>query len=344
MAYAIRRLLLRTRTFRYRRAHLQFAERSTITPTSQTCRQFHPSAVQLDDKPEPRKRGRPRKVKATEPDPKAESNNGAVASPQGRSEEEKTQLSVSSELGVDLGASELAPDFRQKVDELTEAGDVEGLLELANTEVMSASERREFEQLLKKNSQVEDHARMLQKLSKLVTEHPEDIDGAHELMKEAGMHPRDLFAPPSDEVATAFRADDKNIDLSDPENIDRQFWKSLTGEEEPDEDREAQARLIRGLIDSGTARDENLQRQLRRNVTEKQKSFEKAFGVDGRLDDDFAKETPGFFNYEDPDAGEDEEFNQDDLPAKGHQELDLHREIREYARMAIWDLPLLSSE
>jgi hypothetical protein len=344
MAYAIRRLLLRTRAFRYRRAQLQFTDRRTIAPW-QTCRQFHPSAFRLDDKPEPRKRGRPRKAKATDTDPKAdESDNGVVASPQRQSKEEKTQLSVSSELGVDLGATELTPEFRQKVDELTEAGDIEGLLELANTEAMSASERRELDQLMKKNSELLDRARVLQKLSKMLTEHPEDLDSAHELMKEAGMHPQELFAPPSDDVATAFRADDKNIDLSDPEKIDKQFWKSLTSEEEPDEDREAQDRLIRELIESGTAGDESLQRQLRRNVMEKQKGFEKAFGVDGRLDLDFEKETPGFFNYEDPDAGEDEEFNQDDLPAKGHQELELHREIREYARMAIWDLPLLSSE
>jgi hypothetical protein len=214
---------------------------------------------------------------------------------------------------------------------------------------MSASQRRELSKLLKKNMEVEDHARVLQKLSKLVVEHPEDLDGAQALMKEAGMDPQDLIVPPSDDVAAAFRADDRNVDLSDPEKIDKQFWKSM-GEEVPDEDGylkedlENQERLLQGLVEAGTIQDQQLQRQLRRNVTDQQRSFDKAFGVDGRIEPDMEKETPGFFNYGDPEAGEDEEFNQDDLPSKGHQELELHREIREYARMAIWDLPLLSSK
>src|SRR4051812_396384 len=110
MAYAIRRLLLRPRTFRYRRAHLQFPGHPTIALASQTCRQFHPSPLLLEDKPEARKRGRPRKVKAVEANPKTEDSTNGL-SQQGRSAED-TQLSVSSELGVDLGASDLPPEFR----------------------------------------------------------------------------------------------------------------------------------------------------------------------------------------------------------------------------------------
>jgi hypothetical protein len=342
MAYAIRRLLLRTRTFRYRRAQLQLSDRPTITPASQVCRQFHASPFLFDDKPEPRKRGRPRKAKAAEADPKTEENNVVV---QGQSAENETQLSVSSELGVDLGARELDPEFRKQVDQLTEEGDVAGLLELADAEFMSPQEHQELIQLVGKNMEVEDHADTLQKLAALVEHRPDDVDGAHELMKQVGMNPKNLFDHPSEDVAAAFRSDNKNINLNDPDALDRQFWKSMTGKEEFDEDDADQERIIRQLLDSGgSARDENLQRHLRRSVVEKQRNVEAHFGVDGRLDPDTKPDAPGFFNYEDPDAGEDGEFNQDDLPAKGHQELDLHREIREYARLAIWDLPLLSSE
>ncbi|KAL2045788.1 hypothetical protein N7G274_002219 [Stereocaulon virgatum] len=42
------------------------------------------------------------------------------------------------------------------------------------------------------------------------------------------------------------------------------------------------------------------------------------------------------------DSGEDEEFEGDDITALGHGELEQHREMREYARIAAWEMPLLS--
>lgn len=55
---------------------------------------------------------------------------------------------------------------------------------------------------------------------------------------------------------------------------------------------------------------------------------------------------PGYFNYgeDEPNfVGEDEEFEGDDLTELGHAELDRHREIRHYARLAAWEMPLLIS-
>ena len=46
---------------------------------------------------------------------------------------------------------------------------------------------------------------------------------------------------------------------------------------------------------------------------------------------------------ESEDLGGDEDFEGDDLPATGHAELDAHRELREFARIAAWEAPLLSS-
>lgn len=54
------------------------------------------------------------------------------------------------------------------------------------------------------------------------------------------------------------------------------------------------------------------------------------------------REKPGFWNYEEPGMGEDEVFQGDDLTSMGHGELEQHREIREYARYAAWEMPLLS--
>lgn len=56
------------------------------------------------------------------------------------------------------------------------------------------------------------------------------------------------------------------------------------------------------------------------------------------------KET--FLNYGDPEPFEDGDFDEDshdDLPALAHGELEQHREWRHYARLAAWEMPLLTS-
>ncbi|KAF2404050.1 hypothetical protein EJ06DRAFT_470787 [Trichodelitschia bisporula] len=64
----------------------------------------------------------------------------------------------------------------------------------------------------------------------------------------------------------------------------------------------------------------------------------------GTPDNEKEIEQPGFWNYEEEEgAEEDEEFQGDDITSMGHGELDQHREIREYQRMAAWELPLLNS-
>ena len=50
-------------------------------------------------------------------------------------------------------------------------------------------------------------------------------------------------------------------------------------------------------------------------------------------DDEFAKVEDG-----------DDDFNDDEITSMAHAEVDLHREMREYARIAAWDMPLLSSK
>lgn len=55
---------------------------------------------------------------------------------------------------------------------------------------------------------------------------------------------------------------------------------------------------------------------------------------------------PGFFamgELEEQESGEDEEFSEDDITSLAHGELEQHREMRHYARIAAWEMPLLSS-
>ncbi|GAM91021.1 hypothetical protein ANO11243_090680 [Dothideomycetidae sp. 11243] len=51
-----------------------------------------------------------------------------------------------------------------------------------------------------------------------------------------------------------------------------------------------------------------------------------------------------FSTMEDPDLdiAPDEEFKDDDLSSLAHAQLDVHREMREYSRLAAWEMPLLS--
>ncbi len=57
------------------------------------------------------------------------------------------------------------------------------------------------------------------------------------------------------------------------------------------------------------------------------------------------KITPGFFamDEENDDPGEDPDFESDDISSLAHGELEEHREMREFARVIAWDMPLLFS-
>ncbi|KAF2642527.1 hypothetical protein P280DRAFT_423273 [Massarina eburnea CBS 473.64] len=51
---------------------------------------------------------------------------------------------------------------------------------------------------------------------------------------------------------------------------------------------------------------------------------------------------PGFWAEGEPDMGPDDDYYADDLTSLGHGELEKHRELREYARLIAWELPLLN--
>jgi small subunit ribosomal protein S35 len=63
-----------------------------------------------------------------------------------------------------------------------------------------------------------------------------------------------------------------------------------------------------------------------------------------------AKIRNSFWNMDEKDTemvtnevGEDE-FDEDEITSMGHAKLEEHREFREYARIAVWEMPLLASE
>lgn len=52
----------------------------------------------------------------------------------------------------------------------------------------------------------------------------------------------------------------------------------------------------------------------------------------------------GFWGEGEEELGPDEDYYGDDITSLGHGELEQHRELREYARLIAWELPLLSSK
>ncbi|KAG9193778.1 hypothetical protein G6011_03813 [Alternaria panax] len=59
-------------------------------------------------------------------------------------------------------------------------------------------------------------------------------------------------------------------------------------------------------------------------------------------EDDKRKVSTGFWAEGEESMGPDEDYYGDDLTSHGHGELQQHRELREYARLIAWELPLLS--
>lgn len=65
--------------------------------------------------------------------------------------------------------------------------------------------------------------------------------------------------------------------------------------------------------------------------------------------EDVRPKIKGFWAEDDPDElaqveDGDEEINDDEITSMAHAEMELHREMREYARIAAWDMPMLSSK
>lgn len=59
-------------------------------------------------------------------------------------------------------------------------------------------------------------------------------------------------------------------------------------------------------------------------------------------EDDKRKVAAGFWAEGEESMGPDEDYFADDITSHGHGELQKHRELREYARLIAWELPLLS--
>jgi small subunit ribosomal protein S35 len=88
------------------------------------------------------------------------------------------------------------------------------------------------------------------------------------------------------------------------------------------------------------------------NVREAERRGERGMGWSGNYkleaDEDFeiqpTKGKIGFWGLGEESLGPDEDYYGDDITSHGHGVLDEQRDLREYARMIAWELPLLNRE
>lgn len=83
--------------------------------------------------------------------------------------------------------------------------------------------------------------------------------------------------------------------------------------------------------------------QLERSVSQASEEFARE---EPHVTINYTRPKLGFMamGEDDPDnVGEDEEFRGDDMTSIAHGQLEQHREIREYMRIAVWEMPMLSS-
>jgi hypothetical protein len=158
------------------------------------------------------------------------------------------------------------------------------------------------------------------------------------MLAEQDLLPPDENAPKLDYIIKdkfLFQTIDKEESLYE-------LWKRLGWEEEGNSVRDLRVffKIVNGVDPES--------RKILLRVWEKDRHFgAQFFNSESVLDKEPKPErqAPGFWNYEDDEGlSPDEVFRNDELPRKGHQELHLKQEIREYARYMIWELPLLSSK
>jgi small subunit ribosomal protein S35 len=119
----------------------------------------------------------------------------------------------------------------------------------------------------------------------------------------------------------------------------KEKFASLTSDQRAEQ--EAALSELVGSIKSGDY-DRRLQAIMAKNARELNERFPPE---PQRATSTFAPSGLLAMGEEDPHgSGDDPEFAGDDITSIAHAELDDHREMREYARLAAWELPLLTSE
>ena len=127
-----------------------------------------------------------------------------------------------------------------------------------------------------------------------------------------------------------------NFDVNDLAQEERNIYESLPPSEQ--EEWREEARLIHEYMAQPDVASE-----LTGEVSKLANEFLEEMP---RRDPDLPRIKPGLLAMGEDDeqaVGEDPEFEGDDITSLAHGELEQHREMRQYARIAVWEMPLLYS-
>lgn len=86
-----------------------------------------------------------------------------------------------------------------------------------------------------------------------------------------------------------------------------------------------------------------VQDELNAHLADVSYDIQKEFGGDRARPEKIKPGLMAMGEVDEQGTGEDEEYRGDDISSLAHGELEQHREMREYARIAAWEMPLLSS-
>jgi hypothetical protein len=336
MALAVRRLLLRPNRYNYSRPNLavqQLCRR--ILPASHQ-REFHLCERRLADKKS------------------ASSQSDSLPKP---NENQEASASTISQADIETASREWVKEFYQRIDK---TGDIGAVLDMLDDDALSEKERGEVLSMVNQLQGLDAEATHYKNLVDAIVNAPKDpaaldalitsmgqdpkelLEGlsAEESMKLAGSgtdpeEPFQLEAAVLESLDEAFADGSKLPSVEQLENVGKLNAKEILEQKKGDKEDVNQGRVKMSVEDI-----KKVGRQWARD-----KRIEQMFGVENKPDMEQEKDKPGFWNDGDLDSdmGEDEEFAGDDITAQGHAELERHREMREYARLAVWELPLLSS-
>jgi hypothetical protein len=329
MATAARRLLLKSKSFNYRIAPRQLSQGLYY---QSNLRQFSSCSPQLRGK-------------------KSKSSEKAADESKPEDLQEPSQAQI----------KQWEEEFERRFEE---TGDVGSVLDMLDPKALTSEQREEVLGMINQLKGLEKKEEYYQNLVQSVTDAADDPTALHELLANADEDPRELLRRKlTDEEREALEeAESMDEYLDDPLNLKAKSQLSLEKALGGKLDMESEMRLPSSeKVDLQKMLEEAEKNQggslvkewLERNSAERSAAkrwgkrdrlLDTLLGVQSEPEVERGKPPAGFWNYgEDEDMGEDEEFQNDDISSKGHEELERHREIREYARYAVWELPLLSS-
>jgi hypothetical protein len=245
------------------------------------------------------------------------------------------------------------------------SGDIGPALDMLDSSNMEPNDKLELLSMLNKLEGLGSQEKHYMELAEALKSAPEDSEAIEGILEKMGTTPEEMQQAPKrtkKEIeklgvfeegqlpmeSVTLRALDK-VSGSDGDRIPSlaeaekslkpSFWKRWFGGEEMDRDTQDLLENTENL-----SQDE-LQREKR--FFKRDPRINEMFGIIDKPSSEVDREARGFWNYGEAkgeNMGEDEKFMEDDITSRGHAQLEQHREVRQYARWAVWELPLLSSK